>query len=208
MRIRPGTAVMVLGLTMSVTGVVGTVAPRSTPATAAASAPSTIGTTATTATLFTQTPATEVSPATTSDRGAAVTTTTLGSTTTTGPTTTTTSVVEVEAVVSFVGEFAAAIAAEDVDWLLTRMHPLVVQRYGEALCGDYVAREIVGLGDYQVTGEVIGPIERTYSTDGGSVTIAPYFEAPVSFTFSGQSYDGVGGFAAIEGLLFWFTECR
>ena len=144
------------------------------------------------------TPAAEPSSTTTS-------TTTEGSTTTTAAPTTTTA--EVETVEEFVAAFAAATAADDAGFLFQRLHPVVLQVYDPELCRGWVEREIVGLEDYRLVGEVTETV-RSFDTPSGPVTVDPVYLAEVAFVFQGQPFEASGLYAPLEGEMRWFGECR
>jgi hypothetical protein len=136
-----------------------------------------------------------------------VTTTSLTSTTS-STTSTTAGNATSETVEEFVVAFAAAIAASDVDFLFERLHPAVVGGFGPALCRSWIEGEILLLGDYKLAGPVEGPRDQTFTTPAGTGTIADAFSAPVSFVFQGQSFDGEGGFALVDGIVMWLGQCR
>ena len=85
---------------------------------------------------------------------------------------------------------------------------MVLGTYDADLCRSYIEREMLTLGDYKLTGPVEGPISRTYATNDGNVTVDQAYDAPVSFTFQGQSFNATGGFAIEGGQVYWFTQCR
>ncbi len=134
--------------------------------------------------------------------------TTSSSTTTSSTTSTAAPSSTAETVEEFVVAFAAAIAANDVDFLFDRLHPAVVGGFGPALCRSWIEGEILLLGDYALAGPVEGPRDQSFTTPAGTGTIVDAFAAPVSFVFQGQSFDGEGGFAQIGNDMFWLGQCR
>jgi len=108
---------------------------------------------------------------------------------------------------AFVAEFAAATASDDVEFLLSRLHPLSVQASDEPTCASFVSGEIVALEQYRAT----GPAERTaleFTISGQVSTVDPAFEVPVAFTFSGQEFTDIAHFAPVDGVMHYLATCR
>ncbi len=125
-------------------------------------------------------------------------------TTTTGvPATTTTTLDTAVAIETFVEEFSDAIERQDVDSLITALHPAVLEAFNEALCRAFIEDEILLLGDYRLTGPIQGPTPQTI----GSFTVDMY-TGPVAFTFQGQDFEPDASFAIEGNGVTWFTECR
>lgn len=135
---------------------------------------------------------------TTISRAATTTTTSLATTTTVRP----------ETVEEFVALFAAALDAGDRDFLMTRLHPAVVDGFSDEVCEAWVGREIMGLSDYRLTEEPSGPIDKNVTVAGQSVTIHDVYTAPVSFTFQGQSFDSSADFSVVDGVVHWLGSCE
>ena len=53
-----------------------------------------------------------------------------------------------------------------------------------------------------------GPLSRTLTVGETVNTVEQYYEAPVSFTFQGESFATVATFAAVDGEVYWIGECR
>jgi hypothetical protein len=138
------------------------------------------------------TTSTTPAPSTSTTEAAATTTTTLATTTTT--------VDPATLVEAFVVDFAAAIEAEDVEYLFATLSPDVVDLFGADLCRSFIEDEILLLEDYRLSGDV------TRITDTGSGPV-DQFEAPVTFTFQGSEFESNAMFALDDGVR-WFGECR
>jgi hypothetical protein len=113
-----------------------------------------------------------------------------------------TTMVMQETLEEFVAAFGGATDADDFDFLWSRIHPAVIERAGgdEELCRAWVEREILALGDYRLLEVVDGPVpfgelENVY-------TVA------ISFTFEGESFDGIGQYVAVDGRFLWLGQCR
>jgi hypothetical protein len=108
---------------------------------------------------------------------------------------------------AFVAEFAAAATSDDSDFLLARLHPLVVELSNEETCAAFVSREIAALDDYRAT----GPAQQTvfeFVINDQAVTVDPAFEIPVAFTFSGQEFTDNAQIAPVNGVMHYFATCR
>jgi hypothetical protein len=148
---------------------------------------------------------TQAPPQTTTTAPVATTTaaptTTAVPTTTVAPTTTTT--VPDETVAEFLVAYRVALDADDLEFLVDRLHPVVKDSFGEQLCQDFVAREIAALENYEATAEPGAPVPR--SILGTSVQM---YEVPIAFDFQGQHFEAVGTFALVDGRVHYFAECR
>jgi hypothetical protein len=146
---------------------------------------------------------TSLTAATTTTRVA--TSTTMATTTTTAATTTT---VAPQTVQDFVFQLRAAIDVDDIEWVFARLHPAVVGAYGADVCRSWVGSEIIKLENYGLIGEVTGPSDKTAQLPGGDQVIKDMFDAPIRFSFEGQSFDSVGSFALVDGLMYWLGKCE
>lgn len=131
------------------------------------------------------------------------TTTTLPPTTTTSAPTTTTTIFDTSgAIEDFVAVFAGAIARQDVEFLMSTIHPSVLTLFDAESCRTFVEEEILLLEDYRLTGDVEGPESQTIAD-----TTVSIFRAPVAFTFQGQEFTSEAGFAFEGPEVRWFTQC-
>jgi len=135
------------------------------------------------------------------------TTTSQPTTTTTTPPTTTTTLAPDAAIAAFVGEFAAAIAAEDTDWLLDHLHSAMILGYGEDVCRNFINVEILELTQYTLTGSVVGPVSKTLTTGIGDVTVSGIYSAETSFVFQGSQFDAKADFVLGDPIT-WLAICR
>ena len=126
--------------------------------------------------------------------------------TTTPPTTTT--AVPPPSIEEFIAEYAGATESGKTGFLFERLLPGVVDVLGADLCRGFVENEITAIRDYRLTGIVSGPFARSLNVGSVQINVDDYYEAPVSFTFQGQSFDAIAAFVAIDGLVYWIGECR
>jgi hypothetical protein len=167
-------------------------------------APATTMAPATTTATTAAPPTATTEPATTPAATTATTTTTTTTTATAPPTTTT---VATETVEDFIEAYAQATETDDVDFFFDRLHPVVLARTDADQCRAFIAADIVTLEDYRLNGTVAGPRAVSFDTPEGPVMVDELYEAPVSFMFSGQSFDVVAAFAPVDGQMRWLTEC-
>ncbi len=154
---------------------------------------------------------TTAAPASTTAAPASTTTaapTTTSTPTTTTTTSTTTTTAPPPSIEDFIVAYAAATESGDTGFLTDRLLPDLRTIFGEELCRNWVETEILALRAYQLTGEVSGPFARTLNVGDTAISVEQYYEAPVSFTFQGQSFDTVATFVVADGQVYWIGECR
>lgn len=150
---------------------------------------------------------TSIATPTTSSSVPSTTTTSHPASTTTSSTSTSTTVPN-DTVESFVEAFSIALDQGDRAFVFGRLHPVVIDSWGEELCSAWVDREIMALGEYSLEGPPDGPSDHSVSTPAGTVTVPDYYTAPVSFTFEGQPFEAEGTFATIGPEMYWLGQCR
>jgi len=113
-----------------------------------------------------------------------------------------------DSVEGFVASFRVAIEAEDVDFLIEHLHPVVVSIYGAEACLAFIQREVLRLQEYELAGTPTGPVTRTFTTPDpdGSVSLQT-FEVPVSFDYQGTHYQELALLGLEGGIMHWFAEC-
>jgi hypothetical protein len=193
-----GLATAAVGLIMMIAGLLISGGSSSTTPNAAATTTSTAPTTTTTPPSTTSTPSTTPATSTTA-------TTTSTTTTTTSTTTTTQPPPSIE---DFVAAYVSATESGDGEFLFERLLPEIRDAYGADLCRNWVNSEILAISDYKVTGEITGPSSRSLAAGSTTVAVDQYYEAPISFTFQGQSFDSKAGWVIENGQVFWVGECR
>ena len=193
-----GAVIMGLGVIALVIAAIGTFTGDDT---AATTTPGLAGTTVTTTAPTTSSPPATSAPTSSTTTPSTTTTTSMPTTTTTQPP------LGPDDAEAFIAEFATAIAAGDVDFLMDRLHTVALGLSDPEVCRAFVEREILALVDYRVAGPVTRQA-RTYTVGGESVVVDPLFEVPVLFTFQGQEFEGTAGLAEQDGAMRWFTECR
>jgi hypothetical protein len=186
-----GLASIALGVVLITAGVI--VASSEPSGETAAVSPTTTPTASTSTNVL---PTTSTNPSTTI---APPTTSTVPATTTTLPT---------ETVEEFVEAFAAALDNGDSAFVLERLHPDVIDGYTLQACETWVTDEIMGLSNYELTGDPTGPVDKSVTIAGSPATINDVYTAPVRFMFGGQSFDVSADFAVVENLVHWLGACE
>jgi hypothetical protein len=204
-----GPSVVGVGALVVIVGIIGTVGGSDATAEArpTSSTTTTVPTTAETSTTITAT-STSATVTTSTATSTSTTTTTSIPSTSTSSTSTTTTVAPGETVEEFVTTFAAAIAAGDNAFVFGRLHPVIIESYGEDLCRAWVDREIMALEDYTLVSVDGGPITQTFVTPAGNVTVDDYYTTTVSFTYQGQGFETIGAFAAVGPDMYFLGQCR
>ena len=125
------------------------------------------------------------------------------SSTTTSPASTSTTTVE-QAVRTFVPELVAAIRKGDNDFKFARLHPAVIERYGEK-CKDGLSG---AQPDFVIDVVSVGVAEPwDWVTDGVTATIVATPVTVKRSSAGGVLIDGVIHLAEAEGEMRWFTDC-
>jgi hypothetical protein len=107
-------------------------------------------------------------------------------------------------------EFASALAEAhrdgDSTFLLDRLHPAVIDRYGRNECADFVESIRDTTRAYEVTGS--SDLEPwPYESDGQTSTVEDVYTVSVDATIEGESSSADLHFGLVDDLLHWFTDC-
>jgi len=106
----------------------------------------------------------------------------------------------------FFALFTAAVKNGDTDFLLTRAHPAVIERYGEAQCAAFVPSLVDPTFDLRLV-SVSGPEDFDYASDGKS-TIAPNtYTFQLEGSAAGSSGPRDRHFALVDGKFRLFVDC-
>jgi hypothetical protein len=106
----------------------------------------------------------------------------------------------------FLPVFSAAIRTGDQRFLFERLHPAVVQFYGERACRVYLRDFIVPNSAfvYRSAGE---PSEFTWVADGMATLVPDVVNVDVTAVSEGGEIDRVIHLGIVEGDLRWFADC-
>jgi hypothetical protein len=188
-RRRLGAVLVVVGLLVTGVGVAGALSTVGGPATAAASgAPNaSSGASASAAPSSTATPAPTPSPTPT-------------------PTPSPTPDPDTLAKAFFV-DLVQAIRAGDVDSMLPRLHPAVIERYGEAACKQELETRSADPA-YEIVVKVVQPPAAwDYTLDGVTTSIPDAWTVDADVTALGQLGARQLHVAPVDGEVRWFTDC-
>lgn len=122
----------------------------------------------------------------------------------------------VEALGKFTEKWQRAFQSGDVEFLVARLHPAVIERYGEAACRVSINRQAPD-PVWKLTVEKVSELGLyEYRSDGHSTMINSAYTVTAFRTSSnqtqGQSGPAAGGtsdihLALVEGKLRWFSDC-
>ncbi len=205
LRRRVGMILVGLGTALLVSAGIGAVIPGTGGESVSARPAASVSTTLPPGTATTQIESTSTTSAQATTTEA--TTTSQQTTTTTTTAATTTTLAPDAAITAFIGEFSAAIAAKDTDWLLDHLHPAMILGYGEDVCRNFIVTEILELTQYALTGSVVGPVSKTLATGVGEVTVSGIYTGETSFVFKGSQFDSRADFALGDPIT-WLAICR
>lgn len=107
----------------------------------------------------------------------------------------------------FATGFTTAVQGGDVGWLLSRLHPAVIQRYGEEQCRAYVRASVIDPTlRLQVSG-VTGPGTWAWATDDRSTVVDEVYRVDAHRFLRGTETTGNLWLANVDGRLTWFADC-
>lgn len=134
-------------------------------------------------------------------RSAATPTTTSGQALLASPT------LAVESPATFLSELASAIRTGDVTFLVSRLHPAVIQRFGIAACQAKLNTTADPTARFTVQ-SVSAPTTYTWTTDTRTTQVPDTISVAVTRVSFGQTSSGIVHIAAVNGQQRWFTNCR
>jgi hypothetical protein len=107
----------------------------------------------------------------------------------------------------FFTRFAEAIRTGDVGFLVGRLHPVVLERYGKQQCRAAVA-SIANDPNFEAKVRTVSePAPYEFASDGQSVTVEDTLSVGVTFTNASGSSRQDAHVAYVDGELRWFTDC-
>jgi hypothetical protein len=122
------------------------------------------------------------------------------------PTATPTSPLDPATAEEFASDLAAAIRDGQNEYLLDRLHPATIDRYGLPQCRTYIRDTISGSDiTWEVQGST-GPTSWDYITDGATTTIPDAWAVTVRQPGADPEIRDLH-FAPFEGTWRWFTDC-
>ncbi len=106
----------------------------------------------------------------------------------------------------FLDQFAPAVRAGDEAFLYDRLHPAVIERYGEATCRAYAA--VFEDAAFELTPiDAAPPAPWDYVSDERTTTIADAWAVLASTVVDGAPVERDFHFAPIGPTIRWFTDC-
>jgi hypothetical protein len=106
----------------------------------------------------------------------------------------------------FLPVFSAAIRTGDKRFLFERLHPAVVEFYGEQACRVYLRDFIVPDSEF-VYRSAAEPAEFTWVADGTATLVQDVVNVDVTAVSEEGEIDRVIHLGIVEGSLRWFADC-
>ena len=106
----------------------------------------------------------------------------------------------------FTQELAAAITSADEEYLNSRLHPGVIDRFGVDQCRRHIRRDVSGTSTQWQVMAVSGPAEFVYASDGLETVIPDAWTVTVRQPGANPEQFDVH-FAPADGTWRWFTDC-
>ncbi|MGQ0824118.1 MAG: hypothetical protein ACT4OX_03625 [Actinomycetota bacterium] len=124
----------------------------------------------------------------------------------TEPPTPTTTSPPAETPEGFLSAMGAALASADVEFLVGRLHPAVIERYSDEQCRASVVAFQDPTAAFEVTG-VGEPEPYTWVTDGIETEIPATLSVDVIRTVEGAGQSITVHITEVDGTFRWFTDC-
>jgi hypothetical protein len=106
----------------------------------------------------------------------------------------------------FLNELDKAVREGNTDFRLGRLHPAVIERYGEQQCRDFLAAQVDKTRRDRVK-RVGKPQPFEWATDRTAVTISDSTPVQVRATFKGKKGDRNLHLARVNGQFTYFVDC-
>jgi hypothetical protein len=133
-------------------------------------------------------------------------TTTDGDSTPSSSTSTSTTLPPAEDATQFLTALATALATGDTNFLVGRLNPAVVGRYGSPQCLAALAGAQDPSAQFTVKA-VTGPAEYDWTTDDKTVKVADTLTVEVDRVQRGVTQPATIHLASVDGQLTWFVDC-
>jgi hypothetical protein len=111
-----------------------------------------------------------------------------------------------ETVAAFLARWTAAFQTDDSAFLIDRLNPIVIARYGVPACLQAIHRQL-DPAEVSVLRASSGPATWTWVASGLSVQVADVYTAHIDRTFKGGTGPVTFHFALVSGILTWFDTC-
>ncbi len=120
-----------------------------------------------------------------------------------------------ETVGEFTKRWQQAFRSGDIDFLLTRLHPASIERYGKAACTESIKRQSPDPGWKIIVKKVSNLGVYDYASDALSTVVNGVYTVTVDRETGRPSQTGQGSppvesdihLALVEGKLRWFSDC-
>jgi hypothetical protein len=106
----------------------------------------------------------------------------------------------------FLPLFAKAIRRGSVVFLLDRLHPVVIDTYGEGQCRTYLQRFRDRTAAYKIL-SMSARMQYIYSPDGLAIRVDDVFSVRVNRTANGSTSTVIIHLGLVGDQIRWFTDC-
>ena len=108
---------------------------------------------------------------------------------------------------TFVGDFDRAQQALDVEFLVDRLDPLVIERYGLTQCTSYLTATAGSVSNLEIE-SVTGPGTFQFTTDGLTDSVSgDSYRVELTLEANGTLTSATPNYHVIDGVVRWFTDC-
>jgi hypothetical protein len=107
----------------------------------------------------------------------------------------------------FLADLAAAFRASDVEFKLARLHPAVIERFGEELCRTYLSTIAPDASAAFVVTSVSEPADYDWTIAGQTTTVPETVSVEVTRTANGVASAATVHLTPVDGQLRWYTDC-
>jgi hypothetical protein len=111
-----------------------------------------------------------------------------------------------ETVAAFLARWTAAFRADDSAFLVDRLNPIVIARYGVPACLQAIHRQL-DPAEVNVLRSSSGPATWIWVASGLSAQVPDVYTANIDRTFKGETTPVTFHFALVSGTLTWFDAC-
>jgi hypothetical protein len=133
--------------------------------------------------------------------------TTEATTTSSSAATSTPTTVAPESAEAFLEQLAAAFRAGDVEFKMARLHPAVIERFGEDTCQTYLSSLPADPTAAFVVHSVSEPADYAWTTQDQTTNVPDTLTVAVTRTANGTAQEATIHLTAVDGELRWYTDC-
>lgn len=108
----------------------------------------------------------------------------------------------------FIDPFNMAVKTADSDYLVSILHPAVIERYGKAQCQSSLNGFVVGAGlEFSPAMSVTGPAPYDWATDGRTATVDDTYTVEVEATSNGETQPRSIHITPVDDHFAFYSDC-